>query len=97
MAATDENNIMIRERLTALESSCGTLQKRVDHVELLVESVQKMTVEMQHMREDLNRMAAELTDMENKPAKRWETIVSALLGALAGGLGTMLLSVISGG
>ena len=56
-----------------------------------------MTVEMQHMREDLNRMAAELTDMENKPAKRWETIVSALLGALAGGLGTMLLSVISGG
>ena len=88
---------MIRERLTALESSCSILQKRVDHVELLVESVQKMTVEMQHMREDLNRMAAELTDMENKPAKRWETIVSALLGALAGGLGTMLLSVISGG
>ena len=88
---------MIRERLTALESSCAALQKRLDHIEELVESVQKMTVEMQHMREDLNRMAAELTDIESKPAKRWETIISALLGAVAGGMGTMLLSVILGG
>ncbi len=88
---------MIRERLAAVESACSSLQKRLDHIEELVESVQKMTVEMQHMREDLNRMAAELTDIESKPAKRWETIISTLLGAVAGGMGTMLLSVILGG
>ena len=93
----DENDVMIRERLTALESVCGALQKRVEHIEEIVESVQKMTVEMQHMREDLNRMAAEVTDIESKPAKRWDAVISALLGAVAGGLGTMLLSVILGG
>ena len=93
----DENNVMIRERLTALESLCGTLQKRLEHIEELVESVQKMTVEMQHMREDLNRMSAELTEIENRPAKRWDAVISAVLGALAGGLGTMLITSVMGG
>ena len=93
----DENDVMIRERLTALESSCGALQKRLDHIEELVDSVQKMTVEMQHMREDINRMSAELTDIETKPAKRWDAVISAVLGAIAGGLGTMILTAVIGG
>ncbi len=53
----DENDVMVRERITALESSYAALLKRVDHIEELIESVQKMTVEIQHMREVLHCFA----------------------------------------
>ncbi len=93
----DENEIMIRERITALESACKSLQQRVVHIEELIESVQKMTVEMQHMREDINKMSVDLSELERKPAKRWDSLVSAVLGALAGGLGTALITMFIGG
>ncbi|MBO6303165.1 MAG: hypothetical protein J6N15_12090 [Ruminiclostridium sp.] len=93
----DENDVMIRERITALESAYKSLQRRVGHIEELIESVQKMTVEMQHMREDINRMSEGLSELESKPARRWESVVSAVLGALAGGLGTAIITLIIGG
>ena len=65
----DENEIQIRERLTALESSVKSLHKRVDHIEELVESVQKMTVELQHMRADINKNSEKLDEIEKRPRK----------------------------
>lgn len=94
---TDETNIQIRERLTALESTCSELGKRLDRIEVLVESVQRMTVEMQHMREDINRMSAGLSELEEEPAKHWETVVSAIIGAAAGSLGAAVMALIFGG
>ena len=87
----------VYERLTALESSQKSLHKRVDHIEELVESVQKMTVELQHMREDINRLGDKVEEIEQKPAKRWDTVIVGIISALAGGGGTMLLSKLLGG
>lgn len=87
----------IFERLTALESSYNNLHKRLDHIEELVESVQKMTVEMTHMREDLNTVTEKIEVIEQKPAKHWDALVSAVLGAFAGGLGTMMVTAFLGG
>lgn len=87
----------VYERLTALESSEKSLHKRVDHIEELVESVQKMTVELQHMREDINRLGEKVEDIEQKPAKRWESVIAAIIGAFAGGGATMLISRFLGG
>ncbi|MBR5088459.1 MAG: hypothetical protein IK093_03440 [Ruminiclostridium sp.] len=93
----DENDVMVRERITALESSYAALLKRVDHIEELIESVQKMTVEIQHMREDLNCVAEKVENIESKPARNWDTLVSAVLGALAGGICTMIVTMLFGG
>ncbi|MBP3855445.1 MAG: hypothetical protein IK990_07545 [Ruminiclostridium sp.] len=90
----DENTVMLRERVTALESSYAALLKRVDHIEELVESVQKMTVEIQHMREELNGIGEKVENIEQVPAKHWQTLVSAVLGALAGGICTMILTML---
>lgn len=87
----------IYERLTAVESSAKSLHKRVDHIEELVESVQKMTVELQHMREDINRLSEKVDDIEQKPAKRWDTVIVGILGALSGGAASMLFTKIIGG
>ena len=87
----------IFERITAVESSYKSLHKRVDHIEELVESVQKMTVEIQHMREDLNKISEKVETLEEKPVKRWEALVSALIGAFAGGAGTLIVTKLIGG
>ena len=85
------------ERITAVESSLKSLHKRVDHIEELVESVQKMTVELQHMREDINKVSEKVDEIEKKPTKLWGTVVTAVLSALAGGLGTFLVTKLIGG
>lgn len=87
----------IFERLTALESSYKSLHKRLDHIEQLVESVQKMTLEMQHMREDLNEITENIENIKNKPAQLWETLITAVLSALGGGIVTFIVTKISGG
>ena len=92
---TSEKEIF--ERLTAVEQSLLSLRERVDHIEQLVESVQKMTVEIQHMREDFNKLGKDVDDIRQKPAKRWDSIVAAIIGAFAGGIGTAIISLLLGG
>jgi regulator of replication initiation timing len=93
----DGNEKEIFERLTALESSYKSLHKRLDHIEQLVESVQKMTVEMQHMREDLNEITENIENIKSKPAKLWETLITAALSACSGGIVTFIATKIIGG
>ena len=85
------------ERLTAVESSLKSLHKRVDHIEELVENVQRLTVEMQHMREDLNTIGEKVEQIEQKPAKRWDGLITSVISALSGGILGMLLSKFIGG
>lgn len=87
----------VYERLTALESSQKSLHKRVDHIEELVESVQRMTVEIQHLREDFNHMSDSVDELNQRPAKRWDSVIAAVIGAFAGGGVTMLLTKLIGG
>lgn len=93
----ENNEKEIFERLTALEASCKSAHKRIDRIEELVECVQKMTVEMQHMREDLNLAVNRLADIEGKPAGLWDTLVKAAIGAIGGGLVTFLVTKAIGG
>lgn len=93
----EENEIQLRERLTAVESSLKSLHKRVDHIEELVESVQKMTIELQHMREDINKVAEKVDEIEKKPAKNWQTIVTGLISAVVGGAGALIVEKLIGG
>lgn len=92
----EENEIQMRERMTAVESSLKSLHKRVDHIEELVESVQKMTVELQHMREDINKVSEKVDELEKKPGKRWDGVVTAVISALGGGLAGYIINALVG-
>lgn len=93
----DENDVQVRERLTAVESSVKSLHKRVDKQEDLLENIRSMVVEMKNMREDINRLDGKVTEIEQKPAKRWESIIAAIIGAVGGSLGTAIISKLIGG
>ena len=93
----NDNEKEIFERLVAAESSVKTLHKRVDRHDALIESIQNMTQEMKHLREDVNKVAEAVDEIEKKPAKHWESIIAAILAAVGGGLGGAIISSIIGG
>ena len=88
----ETNEKEIFERLTAVEQSLKSLHKRQDRSDELVKSVYEMTVEMKNMREDLNSIAEKVEDIEQKPAKRWEAIIAAIIGAVGGSIGTAVIT-----
>ena len=93
----NEQEKEIFERITAAEASVKSLHKRVDRHDALIESIQNMTVELKHMREDVTEVAKKVDEIESKPAKRWDSVVVAILGAVAGGLGTAIVTAVLGG
>lgn len=93
----DENDVKLRERITAVENGLINLGGRVDRIDDIVSSIREVVVELKQMRSDVNRIDRKVTDIENRPAKRWEAVVAAVIGAFAGGLGTALLTKLIGG
>ena len=87
----------IFERLTAVEQSLKSLQKRQDHSDELIKSVYEMAVEVKNMRETLNNVVEQVEEVKNKPGKKWESVTAAIIGAIAGGIGTAIISLILGG
>lgn len=87
----------IFERLTATESSVKSLHKRVDRHDALIESIRSMTSEIKHMNENISNLTEKVCVLEARPAKRWESIVVAIISAIGGGLGGAILSAVIGG
>lgn len=93
----NDNEKEIFERLTAAESSVRSLHKRVDRHDALIESIQNMTLELKHMREDVNKVAEAVEELEKKPAKKWDGLITAIIAAIGGGIGGAILTAIIGG
>ena len=87
----------IVERITAVEQSVKSLHKRQDHSDQLVASVAKMASKMEHMSKELDDVSEKVDDLEAKPAKRWESIIAAVVGAIGGSVGTAIITKIIGG
>ena len=89
----DENDVQVRERLTALESSYKSLHKRVDKQEELIENIQNIVTEVKYIREDLNSISTKVDDMEQKPAKRWDLVITGLISTI---ITAVAMAVING-
>ncbi len=93
----DENDVQVRERLTAVEASCKSAHKRIDKQEVILENIRSLVEEMRFMREDLNSVTKKVDELEKQPGKRWDLIITALISASASGLIGFVISKIIGG
>ena len=92
----------IWERLTAGEASIKSAHHRIDSLEKLAESVNQMAIstnqiatETKALREDYAKADERIEKLEEKPVKRYETVVTSILTALCGGVvGYMLSSLL---
>lgn len=81
-----ENEKEVWERLTAVEQSTKSAHHRIDTLDKLTESVHIIATETKAMREDVNDITERVDEIEKKPNKRYETVVTAIITALVGGL-----------
>lgn len=85
---TDEE---LAKTLTAHEHEIGSLKHRMKDVEDIVNVVHQLAVEMvaltkeiQHMNKTIEQLNTEVNELKNKPAQRWELVVTTIISALAG-------------
>ena len=71
----DEENDRQNKRLTILEQ--GQLQ-----INELTSAVKVLAVNIENMAKEQIKQGAKLEEIEGKPAKRWETIISCIITAL---------------
>lgn len=76
----------------------GSLKHRMNEVEDVVNVVHQLaqemvglTKEVGFMNQTLVQLTAKVTHLEQTPAKRWDGVVTALIGAVIGGIAAMYL------
>lgn len=47
--------------------------------------------------ETIPALSKEIQEIKDKPAKRWDTVVVGIIGAIAGGIGTYLVNLLTRG
>ena len=81
-----ENEKELWERLTAVEQSTKSAHHRLDSLDKLTESVHIIATETKAMRGDVNDITERVDEIEKRPTKRYETVVTAINTAIVGGL-----------
>ena len=82
----EDENTRQNHRITTLEESVKDISKISINVERLAANIEAMTNE-------IKRQGDRLTAIEEKPAKRWDTVVSGIISGVIG----ILIGLISAG
>lgn len=80
----------------AQNARIAKLEESVEKMTALTISVEKMAVSLEQMSKELKTQGERLEAIESKPAKRWDLIISGLLGAIAAAIGGGVVAALVG-
>ena len=69
------------ERITATEQSVKTAHHRIDEMVENSKNLAEIVAEVKYMRRDLNELIGRVSTVEEKPARRYDVIINAVLTA----------------
>ena len=72
------------EQIKELCRRMDSLEKLTDSVNKLAISVERLTGQQATTDRQIEALADDVNDIKTKPAKRWETVVAAIISALVG-------------
>lgn len=76
------------DKLAHIEESLKSAHKRIDSIDSLTKSVYELASSIKTMQHDIKDMSVRVKTIEEKPAKRWDlivtTVITAVVGILAG-------------
>lgn len=75
---------LLDNRITRLEQECGTISTKVMELE---KQNTKTDVQYQNIMKTLEKLSNQVEEIKNKPAKRWDTVITSILGAICGVIG----------
>jgi archaellum component FlaC len=74
----------MEEQIKNLDRRMGNLEKLTESVQSLAISVQQLATQQSSTESDVEALTAEVAEIRDKPAKRWDAIVAALIAGLVG-------------
>lgn len=81
----------ITAALARQEEQIKGLAKRMDNLEKLTESVNKLAISVERLtsqqattEKQISTLTGDVNEIKEKPVKHWETVIAALISALVG-------------
>jgi len=86
METTDIGAALARqeEQIKGLARRMDNLEKLTESVNTLAKSVERLTVQQKVNDTEIEALTGKVNELEEKPAKRWDTVVAAIISALIG-------------
>lgn len=72
------------EKLAHIEESLKSAHKRIDSIETLTKSVYELASSIKTMQHDITDMSGRIKTIEEKPAKRWDLVVTTAITTIVG-------------
>ena len=72
------------EKIAHLEESLKAAHKRIDDVDSLAKSVYEIASSIKTMQHDITDMSGRIKTIEEKPAKRWDLLVTSAVTTIVG-------------
>ena len=82
----------LKHRVDELEENTDTIQKLTLSVQELAFNIQEMVKEQERYSKAQERAFERINALEEKPAKRWDSLTTVIITALASGIITYILS-----
>ena len=72
------------ERLKSLDARMANLEKLTDSVNKLAISLERLTTQQTVTEQRVETLTVDVEAIKEKPAKRWDTVIAAIISALVG-------------
>lgn len=81
----DDENDRQNARLSALEQGLKEVNK-------ITVSIERLTANIETMTDEIKKQGVRLDEIEKKPAKRWDVVITGALSAIVGALMAAMMS-----
>lgn len=73
-----------RQEFEDLKNDVRDLKKVFDRINSIAVSTEKLAIEMKYMREEQTKQDKRIADLEGKPVKRYDSIVTSIITGIIG-------------
>ena len=73
-----------RQEFDDLKNDVKDLKKVFDKINTIAVSTEKLAIEMKYMREEQNKLDSRITTIEEKPVKRYDTVITYIITTIIG-------------
>ena len=74
----------LEEQVKSLDHRMGNLEHLTQSVQDIALSVKELALRQASTEEDVETLTGEVNEIREKPAKRWDAIIAALIAAIVG-------------
>lgn len=72
------------DKIAHIEESLKSAHKRIDSIDSLAKSVYELATSIKTMQHDITDMSGRIKTIEEKPAKRWDLVVTTAITTVVG-------------